>query len=163
MTLSLLERHAEQGGTLPPPLLLIVLDPGSRLGPPTPDSTFLVRTPKRPAWFLLYSLLPAAVLLFLLAELIPETNLWRAVTQSAILLVVLGAALAWVRGNRVHLLRSDEKADSGLAVRARVVYSPGPACGAHPIFPEASAPGLSATLWRTDPAHARRGENLPAP
>jgi hypothetical protein len=89
-----------------------------------------------------------------LAELIPETSIWRPVTQSAILLVVLGAALAWVRANCVALLCSNEGPGFGLAVRTRVVYVSRPACDADPILPETRETGLSATRERPRPAVA---------
>lgn len=81
-------------------------------------------TRKQPAWPLLYALLPLTIGLFLLAERIPEWSLWRPVAECAALILVFGAALAWLRANRPALTHSIGQPESLLAESAQTLYLP---------------------------------------
>ena len=154
MSASLQEAQESPASDSAATILLVILAPGTHRGPSQEVGTTFARTALRPAWFVLYSLLPAAILLLLFAESIPEISIWRPVTQSAILLAVLGAALAWVRANFVALLCTNEGPSFGWAVRTRVVHVSRPACDADPILPETREAGPSATRERPRPAVA---------
>ncbi len=70
------------------------------------------RAPPRPKWGLLYAVLPLTLLLFALADLVPETSGWRPVTESIAVLVIFGALAAWVRFNRSALAASQGKSEA---------------------------------------------------
>ena len=65
--------------------------------------------PPRPKWGLLYAVLPLTLLLFALADRVPEVSGWRTVTESFAVLVIFGVLAAWVRLNRSALALSREK------------------------------------------------------
>lgn len=70
------------------------------------------RTPPRPKWGLLYALFPLTILLFALADIVPETSGWRPVTETIAVLVVFGVLAAWVRANRSALALSQDESDT---------------------------------------------------
>ena len=70
------------------------------------------RTRPRPAWGLLYAVLPLTFLLFVLADVVPETSGWRSVTETMAVLVVFGALAAWVRSNRSALASSQDESET---------------------------------------------------
>ncbi len=76
------------------------------------DSEGLGRTPPRPKWGLLYAVLPLTLLLFALADLVPQTSGWRIFTETIAVLVVFGMLGAWVRLNRSALALSQEKPEA---------------------------------------------------
>jgi hypothetical protein len=57
-------------------------------------------------------MLPLTLLLFILADLVPETSGWRTVTESIAALVIFGVQAAWVRANRTALVLSQDEADT---------------------------------------------------
>lgn len=58
---------------------------------------------RKPAWWLLYALLPLAAGLLVAAHLASATVAWREFTEGSVSLVVIGAMALWVRSNRVAL------------------------------------------------------------
>ncbi len=57
----------------------------------------------KPAWWLLYAMLPLTVLAFGLADVVPATSGWRSVSELlATLAIFIGIAL-WLRANRLAL------------------------------------------------------------
>ena len=70
------------------------------------------RTRPRPAWGLLYAVLPLTLLLFVLADVVPETSGWRPVTEAMAVLVIFGALAAWVHSNRSALAVPQEQSDT---------------------------------------------------
>ena len=70
------------------------------------------RKPPRPKWGLLYAVLPLTLLLFALADFVPETSGWRPITESIAALLVFGALAAWVRSNQSALALSQEESDT---------------------------------------------------
>ncbi len=68
---------------------------------------------RKPTWIWLYALLPLNFLLFALADLVPAASLWRYFTESAAVLLLVGAAALWVRMHRQTLMvaRSDRGSD----------------------------------------------------
>jgi hypothetical protein len=71
---------------------------------------------KRPAWILLYALVPLCVALLVLVDNLPSSGAWHALAQGVIVLLVVGLAAAWVRGNRRALsqVQSDSEVETGL-------------------------------------------------
>jgi hypothetical protein len=68
----------------------------------------------KPAWWLLYAVLPLTILLFSVAHRIPATSGWRVTAELMAALVVICAVALWVRVNRTALIlaRYDEHAKS---------------------------------------------------
>jgi hypothetical protein len=62
----------------------------------------------KPAWWLLYAVLPLTILLFMLADLVPATSGWRSVSELLASFVVIGAISLWVRENRTALILADQ-------------------------------------------------------
>ncbi len=73
------------------------------------DTPAQERTPPRPAWGWLYTVFPLTILLFALADLVPETSGWRIFTETLAVLVIFGALAVWVRSNRSALAVSQEE------------------------------------------------------
>jgi hypothetical protein len=135
----------------PEPVVFLVLFPDARKRSGSPSES-----PNRPAWFLLYALIPSTVGLFLLAERIPEWSVWRPLVECAALVLILGAALAWIRGNRLSLTYPIGQAES-LQARSRGALQltgglPAPAS----VHPEATLSGPSRPL----PEPASRSASL---
>jgi len=82
-----------------------------------------VRTPK-PKWWLLYSVVPMALVLLIAADLASPSAGWRQVAEGVASLVIMGAAALWVRMNRVALALLDRAPESGESLRAWVAYCP---------------------------------------
>lgn len=64
------------------------------------------RRPK-PAWWLLYAILPLTALLFVLADAVPATSRWRSVSELAATLGVLCVIALWVQANRIALILAE--------------------------------------------------------
>jgi hypothetical protein len=64
------------------------------------------RRPK-PAWWLLYAVVPLTVLLFMLADLLSPTSGWRSASELLAALVLLWAIGLWLRANRLALILAD--------------------------------------------------------
>jgi hypothetical protein len=66
----------------------------------------------RPAWWLLYSLLPLTIVLFLVADQAPQAHGWRIASELIAAFVIVGAIALWVHANRMALILSTYGADS---------------------------------------------------
>jgi hypothetical protein len=64
---------------------------------------------RKPRWIWLYTLVPAAFLLFWGADLIPESGIWRILAECCAVLAVCILAKAWVSANRVALTGIEAK------------------------------------------------------
>lgn len=64
------------------------------------------RRPK-PAWWLLYAILPLTALLFMLADAVPAASRWRSLSELAATLGVFCAIALWVRANRIALILAE--------------------------------------------------------
>ena len=62
----------------------------------------------KPRWIWLYALVPAALLLLWVADLIPEAGFWRVLAECGAVLSVCILARVWVSANRVALTHMDE-------------------------------------------------------
>lgn len=132
----LTDRRVNEDGSRTAVLLIFLPTPEARLWPAQ-------GTRKRPAWLLLYTLLPLTIGLFLLAERIPEWSLWRPVAECAALILVFGAALAWVRANRLAFTHSIGQPESLPAERGETLHLPTALPAPVPAYQEASASGPS--------------------
>lgn len=72
---------------------------------------FQGRRPK-PAWWLLYAILPLTAFLFMLADAVPATSRWRSVSELAATLGVSCAIALWVRANRIALILTEPREHS---------------------------------------------------
>ncbi len=70
----------------------------------------MMRSPE-PAWWLLYGLLPLAVVLLVAAHLASSSLAWREFTEGSVSLMVIGAMALWVRANRVAVILEDHQQD----------------------------------------------------
>ena len=61
----------------------------------------------KPAWWLLYGVVPLTALLFMLADLLSPTSGWRSASEFLAALVVLWAIGLWLRANRIALILAD--------------------------------------------------------
>ena len=66
-----------------------------------------MRSPK-PAWWLLYAMLPAAFALLVAAHLESPSAGWREIAEVVASLMIMGAMALWVRANRVALALEDD-------------------------------------------------------
>ncbi len=62
---------------------------------------------RRPAWWLLYAVLPLTGLLFWLADLVPATSSFRSVSELFATLVIFLAIALWLRANRLAMTLAD--------------------------------------------------------
>ena len=78
-----------------------------------------------PKWILLYALVPIALGLLWVADLIPEAGIWRVLSECGAVSAVCGLAIAWVRGNRIALTQMDSwvasEADSAVVLQENLV------------------------------------------
>ncbi len=71
------------------------------------ERPFAIPPRAKPAWWLLYALLPLSVLVFGLADAVPATRGWHSASELfATLVVFLGIGL-WLRLNRPALILAD--------------------------------------------------------
>ncbi len=61
----------------------------------------------KPAWWLLYVVVPVTALLFGLADLLSPTSGWRSASECLAALAALCAIGVWLRANRIALILSD--------------------------------------------------------
>ena len=78
----------------------------------------------KPAWWLLYTLLPVGAVLLVAAEVAAPSAGWRTFMECFVSLAILGAIALWLRANRVAiaLLGNPPRAEQPL--RAWVAYCP---------------------------------------
>lgn len=62
-----------------------------------------------PKWIWLYALVPVALLLLWVSDLIPETGIWRVLSECLAVLAVCGLAVVWVSANRNALSQIDSE------------------------------------------------------
>ncbi len=65
----------------------------------------------RPAWWVLYAMFPAAIVLLLAAHIESPSAGWRKIAEVVASLIVMGAMALWVRANRVALALDDDQQD----------------------------------------------------
>ena len=69
------------------------------------DAARAARPARRPAWMLLYMLLPLCAALLVLADRVPAGGGLRALAEGGVVALVIGLAAVWVRANRRALSR----------------------------------------------------------
>ena len=84
-----------------------------RLGPDATPATRPRAAMTRPAWVLLYALLPLCVALFALLDYVPASDGVRTVAEGVIVTLVIGLAALWVRANRRALSRLPAHFEAG--------------------------------------------------
>ncbi len=96
-----------------PPQTAKIIDLRAWGRPGSGDTLASRRAHRKPTWIWLYALLPLNFLLFALADLVPTASLWSYFTESAAVLLLVGAAALWVRMNCRTLMvaRSDRGSD----------------------------------------------------
>ncbi len=73
------------------------------------DSPTAIPRRGRPAWWLLYAILPLTALVFWVADVVPASSGWRPVSELlAALMIFLGIGL-WLRANRIALMQGDHQ------------------------------------------------------
>ena len=85
-----------------------------RLGPDATPATRPRAAVTRPAWVLLYALLPLCVALFALLDYVPASDGVRTVAEGVIVTLVIGLAALWVRANRRALSRLPAHPEAGV-------------------------------------------------
>ncbi|HSB82486.1 MAG TPA: hypothetical protein VLM91_27235 [Candidatus Methylomirabilis sp.] len=92
------------------------------------DPKRAVRPAPRPAWMLLYALLPLCLALLLLADRMSASGGLRTLAEGVVVVLVIGLAAVWVRANRCALSRipRDSEADSTPSVITLEVHDPSP-------------------------------------
>ncbi len=65
----------------------------------------------KPAWWVLYTLLPIAIVLLIAAHLTAPSNSWREIAEGIASLMVIGAMALWIHANRVALALVDDRQD----------------------------------------------------
>jgi hypothetical protein len=78
----------------------------------------------RPAWWILYALLPLGALLLVGVELAAPSAGWRAFTECLVSLAILGAIGLWLRANRIALALLGPTSAGQEPLRAWVAYCP---------------------------------------
>ena len=84
-----------------------------------------MKNPK-PIWWLLYALVPLALVLLIAADLASPSDGWRQFAEGMACLGIMGAMALWVRANRVALTLLGGSREAGESFRAWVAYSPPP-------------------------------------
>jgi hypothetical protein len=80
----------------------------------------------KPKWWLLYAVVPLALLLLIAADLTSPSGGWRKFAEGMASLGIMGAMALWVRANRVALTLLGGTREAGEPFRAWVAYSPPP-------------------------------------
>jgi hypothetical protein len=78
----------------------------------------------KPAWWLLYALLPVGAALLVAADVASPSAGWRIFTECLVSLTILGAIALWLRANRVALALRDSRRQTRQPLRAWVAYCP---------------------------------------
>lgn len=109
-----------------PPPVGAVASPPSRV-------RSLAQRPRRyaptPTWTLLYALLPLCAVLFALVDYVPWSAGLRTLAEGAVVILLIGLSLAWVRANRRALSGSpsdSEAAETGPPDIRVEVHHPSP-------------------------------------
>jgi energy-converting hydrogenase Eha subunit C len=82
-----------------------------------------MKNPK-PTWWMLYALLPLALVLLVVAHRWLPVGSGRALVEAVVSLVVIAAMALWVRANRLALALLDEVGEKAQPFRAWVAYQP---------------------------------------
>ena len=92
------------------------------------DPARAARPAPRPAWMLLYVLLPLCAALLLLADRVPAGGGLRALAEGGVVALVIGLAAVWVRANRPALSRMpfDPETEPGPTDLRLEVHEPSP-------------------------------------
>lgn len=77
----------------------------------------------RPAWWLLYALLPLGAALLVAADLASPSAGWRIFAECTASLLILGAIALWVHANRAALAVADHTADGSKTLHSSPEYS----------------------------------------
>lgn len=82
----------------------------------------------RPAWILLYALLPLCAALFALVDYVPSSGGFRTLAEGVVVVLVIGLAAGWVRANRrtISQMPPDSEADSGPQDIRVEIHDPSP-------------------------------------
>ena len=75
-----------------------------------------MRNPK-PAWWLLYALLPIGAALLVAADVASPSAGWRTFTECLVSLAILGAIALWLRANRAALALRDSPPETVVRYR----------------------------------------------
>ncbi len=76
----------------------------------------------RPAWWLLYALLPLGAALLVAVDLTSPSAGWRTFTECTASLLILGAIALWVHANRAALAVADHTVDSSETLHTSPEY-----------------------------------------
>ena len=82
-----------------------------------------MRSPK-PAWGMLYALIPLALVLLVTAHLTAPSDGWRQIAEGIASLLIMGATALWVKMNRLALALLGKAPESGESLRVWVAYCP---------------------------------------
>jgi hypothetical protein len=95
---------------------------------PRPDATHPATSALKPAWTLLYALLPLCLALLTLVDCIPLSGGLHSLAQGLIVVLVVGLAAVWVRANRRALsgIPSDSEVEAGPPDVRVEVHHPSP-------------------------------------
>lgn len=78
----------------------------------------------KPAWWLLYALLPVGAALLVAADVAAPSAGWRTFMECLVSLAILGAIALWLRANRVALALLGNPLRAEQPLRAWVAYCP---------------------------------------
>ncbi|HSB70566.1 MAG TPA: hypothetical protein VLT62_14670 [Candidatus Methylomirabilis sp.] len=95
---------------------------------PLVDAGPAARSGPRPAWMLLYALLPLCAGLFALLDYVAVSGGLRTLAEGGVVILVIGLAAVWVRANRRTLsqLPFDPETESGPTDVRLEVHDPSP-------------------------------------
>ena len=88
-----------------------------------------MRIPRRPAWWLLYALVPLLAGLCVVEHRAPLSPGWHTGVHVGIVLFIYGLVWLWLRANAFRLLWSDQgagTAERAIEARSAAIRSPGP-------------------------------------
>lgn len=80
----------------------------------------------RPAWWLLFAMLPLGAALLIAADRASTSAGWRVSAECTASLLVIGAIALWVHANRSALAVADNTLDGGERLHSPAEYSPAP-------------------------------------
>jgi hypothetical protein len=88
-----------------------------------------MRTHRRPAWWLLYALVPLLARLCVIEHRAPLSPGWHTGVQVGMVLFIYGIVWLWLRANAIRLLWSEQgtgTAERAIEARCMAIRSPGP-------------------------------------